>query len=346
MSPKPVTEGTATLALAKGIFYNPRMAFNRTLSSLCLGAALPFLSGSRTLDGFCASGIRGIRYALENKVDEITFLDANPSAIRLAKQNAAANRIPNAFFSEDEFNRFAATARVFDVIDVDPFGTPAPFVQNAVRLAEKKAVLGLTATDLATLCGRKNQPARRRYDAQPLYARFGHEMALRIVLGFAARQAAMQDVGVKPLFCFYRDHFARVMVLLEKGAKKADQSLEKIGTVSFNAQTGHRHLGERQKGETRAGPLWVADTSDAAILNTMEKKAADEKTKTFLLTLHGEAGFPPWFFDVHHLVSGKSPKLDALIDVLEKSGFSAVRTHYCPTGIKTDASIADIRACL
>ncbi|MDP2718187.1 MAG: methyltransferase domain-containing protein, partial [Candidatus Micrarchaeota archaeon] len=156
MAPKTITEGAATVSVTDGIFYNPKMAFNRTLSSLALGAALPLLGGTRTLDGFCASGVRGIRYALENNLSEITFLDANPAAIRLTRENAAANHIQNASFSDDEFNRFAAHARPFDVIDVDPFGTPAPFVANAIRLCPKKAVLGLTATDLATLCGRKN----------------------------------------------------------------------------------------------------------------------------------------------------------------------------------------------
>jgi tRNA (guanine26-N2/guanine27-N2)-dimethyltransferase len=193
-----ITENTARITLAKGIFYNPRMEQNRTLSSLALGAALPLLTGSRTLDGFCASGIRGIRYALENKLDEITFLDANPAAIKNAKKNVKENKIKHAFFSEDEFNRFAGASKPFDVIDVDPFGTPAPFIQTAIRMSRKKCVLGVTATDLATLCGRKNQPAKRRYDAQPLYVNFAHELALRIVLGYMARQAATYDVGVQP----------------------------------------------------------------------------------------------------------------------------------------------------
>jgi tRNA (guanine26-N2/guanine27-N2)-dimethyltransferase len=133
------------------------------------------------------------------------------------------------------------------------------------------------------------------------------------------------------------------MVLLEHGAQKADASLKKIGSVSYNPKTGHRHQGKPKNGETRAGPLWIADTSDKTILKTMKKNAPDEKSKTIIETLQDETGFPPYFFDVHHLVSGKSPKMDYLLADLKEKGFNAARTHYAPTGIKTNASIQELQ---
>lgn len=320
------------------IFYNPRMQFNRTLSSLALGAALPALKGRRLLDGFCATGVRGIRYALENELESITFLDAHPSAVALTKKNAEKNNI-NAEFVCDEFNHFCTKAGSFDVVEVDPFGTPTPHIQSALHACRKKAVLSVTATDLATLCGRQNQPAKRRYDATPLYVDFAHEIALRIILGFVARQAAMQDVGIQPLFSFYQDHYVKTMVLVEKSAKKADASLTHLGSVWFDPDTKARDTRPlKGKNVKVAGPLWVSDVNDADILKTMKRHAPDEKTKRVLDLLDNERGLPPYFYDVHQL-GHTAPKMDELIGKLEKKKFQAARTHYAPTGLKTDASI-------
>lgn len=325
------------------VFYNPRMQFNRTLSSLALGAALPQLNGRRVLDGFCATGIRGIRYALENTLDEITFLDADPNAVELARLNANANQIKNAAFVCDEFNHFATATTPFDVVEVDPFGTPAPFVANALRACRKKAILSVTATDLATLCGRQNQPAKRRYDAEPLYVDFAHELALRIVLGFVARQAAMQDAGITPLFSFYQEHFTKIMVFVEKSATKANECLTHLDHVYFDPKTLARDT-KPLKTKTRkiAGPLWVSDVNNAAILKAMKQKAPDEKTRRVLELLESERGFPPYFYDVHH-VGKTAPKMDALIEKLRKKKFTASRTHVAPTGLKTDATIHQLR---
>ncbi|MBI4360764.1 methyltransferase domain-containing protein [Candidatus Micrarchaeota archaeon] len=327
----------------ESVFYNPRMAFNRTLSSLALGAALPHLKSRHVLDGFCATGIRGIRYALENPLDAITFLDANPRALELARKNAEQNHVQNAEFACDEFNHFCTQTKPFDVVEVDPFGTPAPFIQNALRACHKKAILSVTATDLATLCGRKNQPAQRRYDAAPLYVDFAHELALRIILGFVARQAAMQDAGITPLFSFYQDHFAKIMVLVEKSAQKADESLTHIGHVHFDPETLARDTKPLKcKNVQVAGPLWVSDVNDVRILNAMKQNAPDEKTKHLLEVLENEQGRPPYFYDVHH-VGKPAPKMDALIEKLRKKKFKATRTHYAPTGLKTDANIHQLR---
>jgi len=56
----------------KNVFYNPNMKFCRSVSSLAVGVIGGKLS---VIDAFCASGIRGIRYAKENSnVEKLTFL--------------------------------------------------------------------------------------------------------------------------------------------------------------------------------------------------------------------------------------------------------------------------------
>ena len=49
----------------------------------------------------------------------------------------------------------------------------------------------------------------------------------------------------------------------------------------------------------------------------------------------------PFYFDVHKLCKQKKltpPKLEILISGLRINGFRVSRTHFCLTGLKTDAS--------
>ncbi len=333
----------------EAVFYNPRMQQNRSLSALALQALAPGLKKKMVLDGFCASGIRGIRYALEAGLGPVTFLDASADAVAQCKKNVRLNKLTSSEFVCEDFNRFATSGRCFDVVELDPFGTPAPFVANALRLLPKHGCLSVTATDLATLCGSKNGPAKRRYDAAPLYVEYAHELALRILAGFVVRQGAMQDIGARPAFSFYQDHYAKSLFWVQRGAQAADAALQQIGFVSHCMHCGHRALGQLAacvcgKNLKWVGPLWLGDVNDSAVLAHMKTSTKDGKLAAVLDVLSGESGLPPYFFDLHHAGRGSaSPKMDAVMARLEKGGFKAARTHYSPTAIKTDATLAQLK---
>src|SRR3989338_990674 len=75
---------------ANKIFYNSEMRFCRSFSSLAIGVIGEKLD---VLDGFCASGIRGIRYAKENKnVRSVTFLDWSKNATGVSKKKGGKNK--------------------------------------------------------------------------------------------------------------------------------------------------------------------------------------------------------------------------------------------------------------
>ena len=62
-----------------------------------------------------------------------------------------------------------------------------------------------------------------------------------------------------------------------------------------------------------------------------------------------EAEAPATFFDVHAICKSlkiSAPKLDLIFEELENRGFIAIKTHYNPLGIKTDAHIEDIQKIL
>ena len=134
-------EQNIEFAIAKNVFYNPEMQFCRSFCSLAVGAIEAKI---KVLDAFSATGIRGIRYAKENKnVKEIDFLEANDDAIPTLKKNLKKNKIkgkPIKQLYERHFvNGFLdyldPPKKVgsiypkpkdfgYDFVEIDPFGTP------------------------------------------------------------------------------------------------------------------------------------------------------------------------------------------------------------------------------
>lgn len=371
-----VTEGQTKLEVLKAslenpfhldVFYNPFMRLNRSLSVLAVQATLPLVGGGKMVDGLCSLGARGLRYAMEAKgVENVLFVDANPSAAKLAKKNFKHNKIKKSVklsFAENDLNKALLESReCFDFIEIDPFGTPVFYLENAVRRCNKKAILSITATDLANLHGSKPSPCLRTYDAKPLHCMFGHENALRILLGKIARTAAMQDYAITPLLSFYHRHYAKTMVLLEKGSLKADASLKQIGFTifcpsCFHAETKKIPLETCPKCGKKAGftgPLWIGKTCSEKtlqeILKENENRELEDKPQiekmVKLLLQENEEGMPSWFFDLDQVASknkaASTTKIDNAIARLQQAGFKATRTHFSPTGVKTNANAQEV----
>src|SRR5690349_1283084 len=74
------------------VFYNPAMALNRDVSTLAM--AVRAEEGWHVLDGLAASGVRGLRYALECGVPiQLESNDWNPLAAKLIERNAERNGV-------------------------------------------------------------------------------------------------------------------------------------------------------------------------------------------------------------------------------------------------------------
>lgn len=106
-------------------------------------------------DAFASSGIRGIRYSKEiNGVSMAVVNDLNPIAVELAHENIANNGLTNVNVCRKEANLLLRTCRgKFDVVDIDPFGTPAPYVESAASSLKAGGLICITATDTSALCG-------------------------------------------------------------------------------------------------------------------------------------------------------------------------------------------------
>jgi tRNA (guanine26-N2/guanine27-N2)-dimethyltransferase len=334
------------------VFYNPAMRFSRSMASLAFAASRKKI----VLDGLCATGAKGLRLAKENKAEKVFLLDANPAAIRLAEHNISLNKFSNVTAICQDFNEFCLShTAFFDFIEIDPFGTPTPFLNAALVALKNNGVLSVTSTDLANLCGKK-APCEKFYQAKPLKNAFSHETALRILLGKIALVAKSKGFAIKPLVCYYQGHHVKAIVTCSKGKAKIPLDFlsycEKCLTVAIgrktNCKCGNRNI--------VGGPLWAAAFCDKPFLRKMlalneSRDYADErKIEKTLSLLLGEQLFPPFFYDLHFVADHFGLKIESktaeILARLKKKGFRAVRTHFEPLGIKTNAPVKAICASL
>lgn len=346
-----VAEGRGPGTRGEGVFYNPAMARNRDVSLLATVAwAEP---GVRFLDGLAATGVRGLRTAAALPDVDVTLNDWSTDAAHRIREAAAANDLTDDVTVESR-NLGALLWEVgFDWIDVDPFGSPAPFLDAAARSVHDGGVVAVTATDTTALHGRHPDPCLRRYGAQPAQTPFGHELALRILAAALARSGARYDRALTPVLAFADDHAYRVLARCEEAARPANEALHRLRWAFHCPACGARGFRDRPPEAcscgadlTGAGPLWSDPLQDPALLEGM-REAADEapleaagNALALVDALAAEAGAPPLFHDLHEAASragvGAAPR-EAVLAALRDRGYQATTTHHDPQGIRTDA---------
>jgi tRNA (guanine26-N2/guanine27-N2)-dimethyltransferase len=322
-------------------FYNPSMELNRDLSIL---VNQWFLNHAKTpvhlLDGLAASGIRGIRYAHELTGDfDVTLNDWNPDSFSLMQQNVQRTTLKNITCFQKDLNALLSERR-YHCIDIDPFGSPAYFIDAAARSIYNDGIISCTATDTAALCGVFPKVCYRRYGAWPLHCPSMHEIGLRILAGFLCREAAKYDRGVEPLLCYSTDHYLRVYVHIKKGRNAANNAMEQFSIIP--AQNVPLSTNER----SWVGPLWLGKLERRTILEEVRTMLFTKKLRTknqlwaLLHLLEEEADAPPFFYttsDLSSLLKVSPPTMGHIFQRLEQLGYLATRTHCTPTGFKTNA---------
>lgn len=347
------------------VFYNPRMALNRDSAVLAIGAYQSMVARELTVcEPMCGTGIRGIRLAMEvDGVRSVTLGDLNPSAIRLATENARLNDVLDKVTVRlIEANTLLALhskpLHRFDYVDIDPYGSPTLFLDSAVRACKKGGLIALTATDMAPLCGVYPRACLRKYGGLPLRAEYSKEVALRLIVGALVTAASRHELSIRPVFSFATDHYARVYALVDRGAKKVDACLKEMGFIVHDYESMDRVVvplrllrsmtNEHSSADRDiAGPLWLGELADASfcedMLRVSERSYASSNLRLMAIIekVKGGIGFPVGSYDLDALCSKlKMPSMnaDSVISTLREKGFRAVISHISQKAIKTDAS--------
>jgi len=336
------------------VFYNPKMEFSRDISVSVMNT-LKIKDQEKVLDGLSGSGIRGIRYMLESGT-EVYFNDHNPVAVRLIEKNLKLNSL-EATVTKSDFNHVYGK---FEVVDIDPFGSPVRFLDGAFRLLKNNSYLFLTATDTSALTGAHKGSCRRKYDAMPLKSSFAHELAVRILIGKVIRNAAKYNFALRPILSYTKEHFIRAYFEIKYGKEKTNNALDNLG-FALNCKCGYREVTTefiqncpccREK-VSFSHPIWISKIKDSEFVSDCVKSYEElgylsDKPLELLKTVEKEID-APLFYDIHelaHLYRTKIPKTEEMIKKIKELGFDASATHFSPVSVKTDADINNVLRCL
>lgn len=188
------------------------------------------------LDALSATGLRALRYAKEIPfATRIVANDLSLNAVKSIETNIDHNGVRGKVCSNvgdaraymyskvgvEQTSSSDATIHRFDVIDLDPYGTAAPFFDSALHAIQDRGLLCVTCTDAGIFASNGYpEKAYALYGGIPIKGPHSHEGGLRLILHAIAASAAKYGIAIEPLISLSIDFYARLFVRIHKQQKE------------------------------------------------------------------------------------------------------------------------------
>jgi tRNA (guanine26-N2/guanine27-N2)-dimethyltransferase len=404
---KTITEGSSRMCYPadqeQAVFYNPVQVQNRDLSILMIALyqerlqqrhqeklekrnysdKMPPYEGIRILDALAASGLRSMRYIQEiENVQHVTINDLEEAAVERAHQNVKENNLqdklasslqdPGIFIQQADARAvmYSKTAQ-YHIIDLDPYGSAASFLDAAVQCVENGGLLCVTCTDMAALGGSHPETCFGRYGCMPIQ-RSGYlqEMAVRILLDAISKSAARYGRVLRPILSVGMDFYVRVFVEIHN-SKSAVNTLSLSTGYVFQStqcptfyvapagQTGGNKNNVYQAGRLPtmdaaiegtnwkiAGPIWLGPLHDKGViqkalqkLHKMPHLSTKDRLEGLLTSCSEELDVPLYYNlpTLAQFLAVSSPPMMKIKAAIVNAGYKVSGYHKEPQAIKTDA---------
>jgi tRNA (guanine26-N2/guanine27-N2)-dimethyltransferase len=295
------------------VFYNPAMAGSRTRSVLLFRHAMEEgMLGDGTvyaLDGLTASGLRARRWLNELPLEissriSATIVDLEEEALEWARSSQMEFPPPEGVGGLQTFQgdlRTAVLSSGRHWIDIDPYGSPVPFIDSAMQSMARSGVMEVSATDTAALTGSSKTALMRRYGARVRTDCLAHDSGMRVMLSNISRIAARHDRAIEPLLSIWDSHHLRVSFRVMKSVSSANILEERIGWRVFapSKEEVFASIGSGLQVDSGgdvlpmycmlplnfpvdredprvSGPLWIGPTGDREAMSSMSEERALE----------------------------------------------------------------------
>ncbi|ORX36858.1 S-adenosyl-L-methionine-dependent methyltransferase [Kockovaella imperatae] len=121
-----------------------------------------------------------------------------------------------------------------EVVDLDPYGTAAPFIDAAVNAVADGGLLCVTCTDTAVFAGNAYpEKSFSNYGGTCVNAEYRHEVGLRLILHSVANAAARYGRHITPLLSFSIDFYARLFILITTSPAQVKDLASQTGLVFY-----------------------------------------------------------------------------------------------------------------
>ncbi|MHA1506719.1 MAG: tRNA (guanine(10)-N(2))-dimethyltransferase [Candidatus Asgardarchaeia archaeon] len=344
------------------VFYNPEKRFDRDLSVELLKVWTSNKKKVSICDLLSGTGIRGLRYAVEVENTSLVVMnDLNVRAYNIIKKNIEMNKEKigekEILVENMDANKFLISKDVvYDVIDIDPFGTPLPFLESSISRLRFGGLLMTTATDTAPLSGRYPFKCFARYFSNSRRCEFYPELAMRILVKKVVEKGSEKGCAMIPILVYWGGNYIRGFFV--KGRKSELKNIvSNVGylynckkclrkeTSRFDETLGMKCPSCMEK-RILLGPLYLSRMLDRKIAEGIffNTKNSEVKSLVSTLLLEDELNLP-FFYTTDSIASKLSidePKIELLIKELRESGFKAVRVHSLPKGFKVNADMEEL----
>ncbi|EXJ58049.1 hypothetical protein A1O7_05472 [Cladophialophora yegresii CBS 114405] len=204
------------------------------------------------LDALSATGLRALRYAKEIPfATDIVANDLSQASVESIELNIKHNQVEDkvranlgdarAFMYSKVGNEHSRSVKGyvhrFDVIDIDPYGTAAPFFDCSLQAIRDGGMLCVTCTDAGVFAS-SGYPEKTfaLYGGMPVKGAQSHEGGLRLILNGVAVSAAKYGLAIEPLLSLSIDYYARLFIRVHR--KQQDVKLL-AGTTMTVYNCGH-----------------------------------------------------------------------------------------------------------
>ncbi|CAM9455916.1 unnamed protein product [Pylaiella littoralis] len=346
--------------------------------------------GIQILDALAATALRSVRYVKEIPgVRQVVVNDLDEAAVQAAQRNVEFNQVDPSRIRVQQGDAISAmhaslaAKQRFDVIDLDPYGSAAPFLDAAVQCVEDGGLLCVTCTDMGVLSGGHPETCYAKYGSMPTKGKYLHEMALRIVLHALEAQANRYRRHIVPVLSLSIDFYVRLFVRVftsaaevKKACTKASYVHQSLGCGSFFLQpvgkmsknnynpsltTGDgmcRQTGKRFK---VGGPIWTPAIHDTEWVGLLLERAQEnrgpyppatsKRIHGMLTSVSEELPDVPLFYSLPDMCSTlhcSSPRMIDMQAALVNAGYRVSQQHKEPQAVKTNAPddvVWDIMRC-
>ncbi|EGV60217.1 TRM-domain-containing protein [Yamadazyma tenuis ATCC 10573] len=272
-----VKEGKAEIVGGEKVFYNHIQQFNRDLSVMVIQSWYKkyghTLNKKRDatgeqpsnfiniLEALSATGLRSIRYAKEiEHVNKVVANDLLAEAVKLIDENVEHNQLGDKVKSNcgDAIKYMSSTNQKFHVVDLDPYGTAAPFIDSALQCVKDEGILLVTCTDAGVLAG-SGYPEKcyalyggHNFGNTLIGSESNHEVGIRLILQSIASTAAKYKKTIEPLLSLSIDYYFRVFVKVKTSAFDVKELASNTMLTYHCTGCGdkhNQHMGRRVKTE-------------------------------------------------------------------------------------------------
>ena len=328
-----------------GTFYNPEMKIHRDSSLIVLKTYFKnFHRKISFCDPMVASGIREARYLqqMPEMFSSLILGDISQTSLGLCKEIFKKNSIDDSHcvYLKGKAQETLHYKSV-DCIEIDPFGSPAPFLDDAISQVHHRGLLCITATDTASLCGVYPKKAKLRYNLNIIKTKCFDELGLRGLIANCQIRAGQFDKELIVKWAFVHKHFYRIFFEVKESKMTSLQSINALKYISWEKESQHMEVFDYLD-ENKIGPLYTEGLQDKTFLKECisEVSIVENNTQIHkLLEKSLQEVESIGYYDLHKLQgfckSREGVTFKEIIELIISKGFDASLSHCNVRGLKT-----------